>query len=291
MPLVVLRPNSKFAKDCLLPIRLCCNMELSSQASIKWYKDGAQIEGVLPAIDVAQPEDTASYRAEITDGAEVFSTPELEVSTCPSIIRVSPGGDDSNDGATWESAKRTISAAFEDAGSTRIWIAEGSYEECGFKLLQAMEVYGDPRTENNLQERTSGARTISADASPAFDNNYSSTCPLASALIQDICFEDSKQDVVRNFFANVSILNCTFKNNLCENGAIYNYQSAPYIANCSFFNNKSTSDFLFATSEVSAAPLTTLFIGRLHNNHQLTSTDMSTTYTCRGAPCIVNCTL
>lgn len=295
VPLVVLRPNSKFAKDCLLPIRLCCNMELSSQASIKWYKDGAQIEGVLPAIDVAQPEDTASYRAEITDGAEVFSTPELEVSTCPSIIRVSPGGDDSNDGATWESAKRTISAAFEDAGvCTRIWIAEGSYEECGFKLLQAMEVYGGFRgTENNLQERTSGARTIiSADASPAFDNNYSSTCPLASALIQDICFEDSKQDVVRNFFANVSILNCTFKNNLCENGAIYNYQSAPYIANCSFFNNKSTSDFLFATSEVSAAPLTTSLLSEgsttIINPDFYRYTD--DIYSVGGAPCIVNCT-
>lgn len=76
---------------------------------------------------------------------------------------------DSNDGSTWESAKRTISAAFEDAGvCTRIWIAEGRYEECGFKLLQAMEVYGGFRgTENNLQERTSGARTIiSADALP-----------------------------------------------------------------------------------------------------------------------------
>ena len=134
------------------------------------------------------------------------------------ISRRENDSNDSNDGSTWESAKRTISAAFEDSGvCTRIWIAEGRYEECGFKLLQAMEVYGGFRgTENNLQERTSGTRTIiSADASPAFDNSYSSTCPLTSALIQDICFEDSKQGVARNFFANVSILNCTLKNNLC----------------------------------------------------------------------------
>lgn len=109
---------------------------------------------------------------------------------------------DSNDGSTWESAKRTISAAFEDAGvCTRIWIAEGRYEECGFKLLQAMEVYGGFRgTENNLQERTSGARTIiSADASPAFDNSYSSTCPLTSALIQDICFKAQSKALSETF--------------------------------------------------------------------------------------------
>lgn len=202
---------------------------------------------------------------------------------------------DSNDGSTWESAKRTISAAFEDAGvCTRIWIAEGRYEECGFKLLQAMEVYGGFRgTENNLQERTSGTRTIiSADASPAFDNSYSSTCPLTSALIQDICFEDSKQGVIRNFFANVSILNCTLKNNLCEDGAIYNYQSSPYIANCSFFNNKSIPNSFIEVSQATAKPLSTY-------NSMVESTIIITQdfykcandiYSVGGAPCIVNCT-
>ena len=295
VPLVVLQPGLKFAKDCLIPIRLCGNMELSSHASIKWHKDGAQIEGDLPAIDVAQTEDLASYRAEITDGAEVFSTPELKVSTCPAIIRVSPGGDDSNDGATWESAKRTISAAFEDAGAcTRIWIAEGKYEECGLKLLQAMEVYGGFRgTENNLQERTDGARTIiSAEDAPVFDNNYSSTCPLTSALIQDICIEDSKQGAIRNFFANVSILNCTLKNNLSENGAIYNYQSAPYIANCSFFNNKSNPYSLIETSQAAAKPLSTYnYMGGstiiIPQDFYKCANDI---YSVGGSPCIVNCT-
>lgn len=61
----------------------------------------------------------------------------------PVIIRVSPDGDDSFDGLTWTTAKRTVQAAIDKVAlsSGEVWVKSGQYNECIF-LKPYVSVYG-----------------------------------------------------------------------------------------------------------------------------------------------------
>lgn len=68
---------------------------------------------------------TADIGADESDG----TTPPLSIGA---ILRVSPGGDDKQDGLSWASAKRTLQAALDASvhdGGTEIWVAAGTYLE------------------------------------------------------------------------------------------------------------------------------------------------------------------
>lgn len=62
--------------------------------------------------------------ADESDGTAYTPAPQ-------SIVRVSPAGDDANDGSTWPLAKRTISAALAQAGAGggEVWVSAGTFAE------------------------------------------------------------------------------------------------------------------------------------------------------------------
>lgn len=51
---------------------------------------------------------SATYRAEMTLNGASYSTEEFEIKTVPGVVYVSNSGDDSNDGKTPETAKRSL---------------------------------------------------------------------------------------------------------------------------------------------------------------------------------------
>jgi hypothetical protein len=78
------------------------------------------------------------------------------------IIRVKPDGDDSLDGATWATAKRTLNAGLDDAVRVAgdVWVAAGTYHEPGpalrpmFILGYLVSAHGGfAGTESSLAER------------------------------------------------------------------------------------------------------------------------------------------
>ena len=50
----------------------------------------------------------------------------------PAIVRVSPNGDDSNDGSSWPLAKKTVQAGIDAAAASNgeVWVKAGVYGEC-----------------------------------------------------------------------------------------------------------------------------------------------------------------
>lgn len=73
----------------------------------------------------------------------------------PTIIRVSPTGDDANDGSSWDKAKKTIQAAIDAASAVggNVWVAKGTYNQ-DLTLRSNCYLYGGfTGTEAALAER------------------------------------------------------------------------------------------------------------------------------------------
>ena len=93
-----------------------------------------------------------AYHVDI--GADEFngSTPSFTMR----IVRVSPFGNDSSDGCSWASAKRTVQAAIDagaTAGAADVWVAVGTYYE-RITLKLGAHVYGGfAGTENSREQR------------------------------------------------------------------------------------------------------------------------------------------
>ncbi|MBU6400613.1 MAG: hypothetical protein KGS61_09860 [Verrucomicrobia bacterium] len=61
----------------------------------------------------------------------------------PQIVRVSPAGNDANDGAAWSQPKQTVQAAIDQAAQTggEVWVAAGTYAE-NLQLKMFTAIYG-----------------------------------------------------------------------------------------------------------------------------------------------------
>lgn len=79
--------------------------------------------------------------ANVDIGADEYD--ETTPSMAPVIIRVSPDGDDSNDGFCWTLAKKTIQAGLIAAvqRTGEVWVKAGTYQE-KITLLPAVKLYG-----------------------------------------------------------------------------------------------------------------------------------------------------
>jgi hypothetical protein len=82
------------------------------------------------------------------------------------VVRVSPTGNDDNDGSTWQSAKRTVQAALIDAADGgEIWVAAGTYSNTsGFTLPPFVSMYGGfsgMESERDEREPTLNTTTLS----------------------------------------------------------------------------------------------------------------------------------
>ncbi len=100
----------------LLPGSPCIDAGDSSQASTNDSDFDSRPRVQAAGVDIGADE---------FDGAKPLPAPAR-------VIRVTPSGDDADDGLSWSLAKRTIQAALEAApldGPTEVWVASGSYAE------------------------------------------------------------------------------------------------------------------------------------------------------------------
>ncbi len=81
------------------------------------------------------------------------------------LVRVSPGGDDANDGSSWAFPKRTVQAGVDTASALggEVWVQAGTYEEC-ITLHPYTYVYGGfAGDETERYERDWGANATTLD--------------------------------------------------------------------------------------------------------------------------------
>ncbi|MCE5197782.1 MAG: choice-of-anchor Q domain-containing protein [Armatimonadota bacterium] len=182
-----------------------------------------------------------------------------------SVIRVSPSGNDANDGSSWTSAKKTIQAGIDAAsngGGGEIWVAAGIYNE-----RIAIKVYcylygGFAGTENTRSQRnfsvnksildgsdsgpivssTSGISTLacidgfmirnSGDCTYAIDCNYSSPAIANNTIL-------GRGGGIKCNFSNSTIINNTISNySIYSSSGINCYSSSPTIINNTITVNK-----------------------------------------------------
>lgn len=82
----------------------------SDDLLVEWYKDGELFYSSMDSLILSDILSTgsATYRAEMTLNGTSYSTEEFEIKTVPGVVYVSNSGDDSNDGKTPETAKRSL---------------------------------------------------------------------------------------------------------------------------------------------------------------------------------------
>lgn len=82
----------------------------SDDLLVEWYKDGELFYSSMDSLILSDMLSTgsATYRAEMTLNGASYSTEEFEIKTVPGVVYVSNSGDDSNDGKTPETAKRSL---------------------------------------------------------------------------------------------------------------------------------------------------------------------------------------
>lgn len=82
----------------------------SDDLLVEWYKNGELFYSSMDSLILSDMLSTgsATYRAEMTLNGASYSTEEFEIKTVPGVVYVSNSGDDSNDGKTPETAKRSL---------------------------------------------------------------------------------------------------------------------------------------------------------------------------------------
>lgn len=88
----------------------------SDELLVEWYKDGELFYSSLDSLILSDmlSVGSATYRAEMTLNGESYSTDEFEIKTVPGVVYVSGCGNDSNDGKTPGTAKRSLDALLRE---------------------------------------------------------------------------------------------------------------------------------------------------------------------------------
>ncbi|HEY3266492.1 MAG TPA: right-handed parallel beta-helix repeat-containing protein [Armatimonadota bacterium] len=95
------------------------------------------------------------------------------------VWRVSPEGDDAGDGASWQTAKRTLAAAVAAAqGGDEVWAAKGAYAE-GIAPSAGVALYGGFAGV----ETARGQRDWAANPSSISNDAVAVTCQFAAATV------------------------------------------------------------------------------------------------------------
>ena len=82
----------------------------SDDLLVEWYKDEELFYSSMDSLNLSDilSIGSAVYRAEMTLNGTTYSTEKFEIETVPGVVYVSNSGDDSNDGKTPETAKRSL---------------------------------------------------------------------------------------------------------------------------------------------------------------------------------------
>ena len=160
-------------------------------------------------------------QARIQGGRVDIGADEFDGSAWPSgpyvIVRVSPGGDDANDGSSWTSAKRTVQAGIDLATALggEVWVQAGTYPE-RMTLRPYAHVYGGfAGVETTREDRNWKTRIVVLDGQSAG----------SVVTIQSGCLVSTLDGfTIRNGKATYG-------------GGIYCYSSSPRIANNTITGN------------------------------------------------------
>ena len=165
-------------------------------------------------------------------------------------------------GTSWGTAFTEIQAAITaagDAGGGEVWVAQGDYgetrqNETGSLLLCAgVEVYGgfegweESREQRNWQDRTTAIQGRTARAGqPAYHTVVGADNAVLDGFIVSGGNADGKNDSSQggglwNVDTSPRVANCTFMGNQAEQGgAVYNEGGSPEFENCTFLTNSAT---------------------------------------------------
>ena len=188
----------------------------------------------------------------------------LSVASYSAIIRVRTDGIDTNDGSSWELAKKTVTAALTAAVSgDEIWVAKGTYVE-RITLKDAVKLYGGfAGTETVLEQRNwkinvtvldgnaggpvvtspSGVtNTAKIDSFTIQNGSLGVNCTDSSPVIANNIIIDNSGDFygggIRCFSASPFISNNTITNNSSgSGGGIYCHLSSGTIINNTITGN------------------------------------------------------
>lgn len=141
-------------------------------------------------------------------GADEFNGTDYDAA--PSVVRVSPSGDDSSDGSSWSSAKKTVQAAIDAAcvKGGEVWAATGIYNE-EVSIAAFTSLYGGfAGTETSKEQRDWRRNTT------VIDGGGSSAVVTASSGYRYVAIDGFT-------ICNSSAIGCGIRSNKCS----------PYIAN------------------------------------------------------------
>ncbi|MCX6376222.1 MAG: right-handed parallel beta-helix repeat-containing protein, partial [Armatimonadetes bacterium] len=210
--------------------------DLHIQAGSTCINAGRNDAPGLPGIDM-------DGQARIQDGTVDIGADESDGTTwppvSPQIVRVSPTGDDANDGSDWLLAKRTVQAGINAASALggEVWVQSGTYAE-RIALLPYAYVYGGfAGSETVRSERNwSTSRTV-LDGGGAGSVVTANCGHLLGAIDGFTIRNGNAPDPYGGggifcYFSSATIANNTITRNRGYNGGgILCYGSAPTIAN------------------------------------------------------------
>ncbi|MEN6372407.1 MAG: right-handed parallel beta-helix repeat-containing protein [Armatimonadota bacterium] len=208
--------NWRCGKYHIQPDSLCIDAGDSSVVDSSWVDmDGqARVQGT--AVDIGADE---------SDGTQWQVNPPL-------VVRVSPTGDNTNDGSSWESAKKTVQVGIDavyNSGGGEIWVAAGVYNEIVTLKANCYLYGGFAGTESQRQERDFNVNKS------IIDNSGSGNVVSASGFPTVACIDGF---TIRNGGPNRYGIRCSsssprISNNIIDgnNCGIYCYLSGPRITN------------------------------------------------------------
>jgi parallel beta-helix repeat protein len=192
----------------------------------------------------------------------------------PGIVRVSPLGNDAQDGSSWPLAKRTVRAAIDAVARAggEVWVQAGTYAE-RIELTPFVHVYGGfAGTESALVQRDWKTRVTTLDGQQQ-GSVVTATCPgylvstldgftvtngkaadggglylhassptLANNIILANTATNNGAGLCLTNHASPLVVNSTILANRATNngGGLYVYYSAPRLANCTITANSAT---------------------------------------------------
>ena len=165
------------------------------------------------------------------------------------IVYVTETG--SGNGSTWENATDNLQAAIDADGVQQVWVAKGTYQPASgqsFNMKKDVKIYGgfaggetdlDDRDweDNTTTLKGNGNRVLLCDGADIDAGTVLDGFTITGGNIS------GNGGGMYNNNSSPTIANCTFSENTASStgGGMYNNSSSPTVTNCVFTGNKATS--------------------------------------------------
>ncbi|GIV20849.1 MAG: hypothetical protein KatS3mg023_2600 [Armatimonadota bacterium] len=175
---------------------------------------------------------------------------------CAKVVYVSPQGDDLQDGLSWTTAKRTVTAALQTAlPGDEVWVRYGVYDE-RITLQSGVSLYGGFRgTESSLSERPTFPRPQPDPYETVLDGNQGGSVVTSpdsadqAFRLDGFTIRNGKAEYGGGLYLTASanlltVANCTIAHNSAtyDGGGVYCIDSSPKLTGCTIVHNSATYD-------------------------------------------------